>query len=96
MEVTHGGRATLRLGAVSDAAVEYEGELVTGGALYPSRVLVTCANGTVDIRVEGDPPAWLVDIARTTLRTAWRATQTGAEWPRRVNRWRAAKDQDGA
>ena len=95
MEVTHGGRATLRLGAVSDADVEYSGELVTAEHRYPSRIRVTRVDGSVDINVEGDAPAWLVDIARTTLRSAWRATQTGAEWPRRVNRWRAAKDQGG-
>jgi hypothetical protein len=94
VEVTHGGRATLRLGAVSALDVEYSGELVTAERRYPSKVRVTCADGAVDISVEGDPPAWLLDIARTTLRTAWRATQTGADWPRRVNRWRAAKDSE--
>jgi hypothetical protein len=96
MEVTRGGRATLRLGTVSDAQIEYSGELVTAEARFTSRIRVTRADGTMDITVDGDAPVWLVDIARTTLRTAWRANQTGADWPRRVSRWRAAKGEDQA
>ena len=94
VDLSHGGRITLRRGAVSDGSVEYEGELVTAVSRFPSRVRVALPDGSVEIDA-GDAPPWLVELARTTLRAAWRATRAGAEWPRRVSRWRAPKDDEG-
>jgi hypothetical protein len=96
VDLTHGGRATLRLDTVSETAAAYTGELVTAEARFLLSVRVVLADGAIEISVDGDAPQWLVDVARTTLRTAWRANQAGAEWPRRVSRWRAAKDEERA
>jgi hypothetical protein len=93
VDLTHGGRVTLRLERISSTEVEYVGELTTADARFTSRFRVRVIDGTVEIEVEGDAPAWLVDIARTTLRSAWRGSLSGAEWPRRVSRWRAAKEE---
>lgn len=96
MDLTRGGRATLRLGAISDTEVEYTGELTTAEVRFTSRIRVMVADGNVEISVDGDPPGWLLDIARTTLRSAWRASLSGVAWPRRVSRWRAARDEGRA
>jgi hypothetical protein len=96
VDVTHGGRATLRLGAISSTEVEYTGELATAEARFTSRIRVAIADGNVEISVDGEAPAWLLELARTTLRAAWRARLAGVAWPRRVSRWRAAKDEGRA
>jgi hypothetical protein len=96
VDLTHGGRATLRLWAISSTEVEYIGELATAEARFTSRIRVAVADGNVEISVDGDAPGWLLDIARTTLRSAWRANLAGVDWPRRVSRWRAAKDEGRA
>jgi hypothetical protein len=40
-----------------------------------------------------EPPPWLLTYAEALLRSAWRARDT-QPWPRRITRWRSAKDTD--
>lgn len=71
-------------------AVAYSAELEVASDRFASRATVALADGNVSFSAwqpEG-PPAWLLDFARATLRAEWRTKA----WPRRITRWRAAKD----
>lgn len=92
MLLSHGGRVTLRLGSVTSTAAEYSGELETAETTFRTELAVGVEDGAIAVHAGTDAPPWLLELARVTLRAAWRATRTGAEWPRRVSRWRPAKD----
>jgi hypothetical protein len=88
---------TLRHSSASADAVIYEGELASETTVWNVRVSVILATGAVEILVvesKDDPPDWLANVARTTLRTAWRSAKTGTPWPRRVSRWRGGPSDE--
>jgi hypothetical protein len=98
VQLSNGGRFTVRLASSSSERVEYAGELVTPSATWAARAVVTLADGAVDVAADGVTPVpeWLVAFARATLRTAWRSSREGTPWPRRVNRWRVLPAAKGA
>jgi hypothetical protein len=98
VELSHGGRVTLRLASSTTERVEYVGELVTASSVWVTRATITLADGAVTLATDGAAaaPAWLAAFARATLRTAWRSSRTGASWPRRMNRWRGVPDEKSA
>lgn len=82
----------------SDASIVYAGELTTPQRSWASRFSVLPTDGRISVEAtgeNGDPaPAWLVDFAVATLRTAWRAHREGGRWPRRLSRWRRGPDSE--
>lgn len=90
-----GGRVTLRLSASANDHVEYSGEMVTSEGTWSARATVSVADGSIALAHDGsEPPAWLVSVARSALRVAWRASRAGTPWPRRINRWRPGPDAE--
>jgi hypothetical protein len=95
----HGGKVTLRLTATGPERVEYVGEVETEEATYGLRASIAVLSGEIELGPAhggASAPAWLVEVARTTLRGAWRAYRTGTPWPRRVSRWREAPEGSAA
>ncbi|HVU00230.1 MAG TPA: hypothetical protein VHE30_00710 [Polyangiaceae bacterium] len=93
MELEQGGRVTLRLARVTDAAAEYGAELVTKDRRFEALARVSLPGGAVDFAHDGDAaPSWLVEVARTTLRAAHRTVTAGGSWPRRLSRWRGGPE----
>jgi hypothetical protein len=88
-----GGKVTLRLISAGDGA-RYGGELSAGTEAGQVEIAVSAAGNVTVTQVAGiSPPEWLVAFARATLRTAWRATQAGTPWPRRLSRWRPSSEE---
>jgi hypothetical protein len=74
-------------------SVEYGGDVVTPSETYALTVRITVADGIVTLTTNGeDPPVWLLEMVRTTLRSAWHAHRAGVSWPRRLTRWREAPE----
>lgn len=96
--VRHGVRTELRLLAADEQGVHYEarwffgqGAGSSGAAPSASGRAELDAKGTVTLHVEvGDVPPWARDFTEKLLRTALRSQTTGAGYPRRLTRWRAA------
>lgn len=87
MRPDHGGRLELKLESSSDGRVVYGAELSTADVVASGKLVLDVTEGSVQIELEGEPPAWLVDYARAVARTLWRS-HADAGWPRRVTRWR--------
>lgn len=94
MHQGRGGRVVLRLVTMSASAVEYSGTLEYDDAAAQITMRVLLPAGTVEVNFPGErtPPEWLVGHARAALRGAFRATQSGAPWPRKLSRWREARE----
>jgi hypothetical protein len=89
VEPSAGGRVTLRLVTSDAERAEYAGEIIAGDLTWASRARVSVPDGAIELSHDrDDPPEWLVSIARSALRVAWRGTRAGASFPRRINRWR--------
>jgi hypothetical protein len=88
--MAEGGRITLRLAEKGSDRVAYSAELERDSDRFASRATVTLADGAVSFSdwEPAGPPPWLLEFARATLRAEWRSKN----WPRRITRWRAAKD----
>jgi len=91
-----GGRVVLTRGAVDDSEVTYEVGLHAPGGTWQSKAGIRVDDGEVTFTAfdgEGDPPDWLVGMARAFLRTVWvgRQKESPPRWPRRLRRWRAPK-----
>lgn len=97
----HGGRVELRKVRSDESLVEYEVLLGERELQWRLNVSVEIASGKVQWLpsataappATGEPPAWLNTFAEALLRGAWRARDT-QPWPRRITRWRSAKDSD--
>lgn len=81
---------TLKLTSKSDDAVVYAFSCRAGGVFHQGTARVEVASGAVTIDCEA-APEWLVTLAHSLLRGAWRSRDS-APWPRRVTRWRAAPE----
>lgn len=94
MQQGRGGRLVLRLVATSVSAAEYAGALEFDDATAQITMCVRLPSGAVEVisSSEPSPPEWLVDQARAALRAAFRATLSGAPWPRKLSRWREVRD----
>jgi hypothetical protein len=88
MAFDHGGRIELRLVRVADETVEYAVTLATPDAEVGGTARVMLADGAIELLCDADAPGWLVELARSVLRAAWRG-RADAGWPRRLTRWRA-------
>lgn len=89
-----GGRVRLELTGRSAQCVRYALTMVDSEVRVEAVVEVALADG----KVSGVPetgPSWLRSLATSLLRTMYRQRES-AGWPRRVTRWRAAKDPTGA
>jgi len=91
-----GGRVVLTRDSVDEAAVNYVVGLHAPAQSWQSKASIRIADGDVTFESfdgEGEPPAWLVDMARAFLRTVWagRQKESSPKWPRRLRRWRAPK-----
>jgi hypothetical protein len=88
-----GGKVVLELARASAAGVVYRAALLEADAEWRAEATVDGA-GVVGFGAwtpaEPPVPAWLVDHARTFLRTEWRARQgeDPPPWPARLSRWR--------
>lgn len=94
---TGGGRVLLTRGEVTAASVTYAVALNGPDGAWATASTIDIATGTVDfgpLEGAGDAPAWLVESARTFLRTVWSRAKKEAppSWPRSVRRWRAPKE----
>jgi hypothetical protein len=90
MQPDTGGRFNLRLRQQDPEQAGYELILSAQGAQWSTEVTVASADGSVVCgawRGDGQPPAWLLQYARSALRTAWQAHRQQG-WPRRLTRWR--------
>jgi len=94
MDVEHGGRATLRLSATDDTQVEYDVEFLTKDGRFAAHATVALSDGAVEVRSDDAVPAWLVELARTTLRGAFRTARATSSWPRRLSRWRGGPNEE--
>lgn len=96
MQPRRGGRLVLRLVTTTVTAVEYDGTLEFDDVTAKVVLRVLLPSGTVEVTSRGPrPPEWLVEQARAALRVAFRATQSGIAWPRRLSRWREAREETG-
>ncbi len=87
-----GGRFLLRLVKTTDQEIEYQGAFEIGTSKIDCTCRVLLPAGTVEVsRADGSVPEWLVDQTRATLRAAFRASGSGAPWPRRIHRYREAR-----
>jgi hypothetical protein len=90
-----GGRVTLDLVSIDDAAARYRATITVGG-LFPhstvTEATIAMADGAVAFGPwsPAEPPPYLVEYARQFLRAAWRARAT-TPWPQRIHRWRAPR-----
>jgi hypothetical protein len=88
-----GGRVVLELASADAGRVVYRAALLAAGNEWQGEVSVDAA-GTVAFEAwspaEPPPPAWLIEHARTALRTEWRGrkNENSEPWPRRISRWR--------
>lgn len=83
----HGGRVVLRRAAVCQTHAEYGVQLLTAEGVLEGSAQVMVEQGVVEFRGLELAPDWLVGVAKTLLRGAWR-TRNDAGWPRRLTRWR--------
>ncbi len=85
-----GGRISLRRTSLTSESVGYDAELDVGEERFESQVSVQLSDGTVVFSdwAPRPPPDWLADSTRAIVRSEWRSRA----WPRRITRWRAAKD----
>lgn len=98
---THGGRVELRLVLNEATFIRYEALLSERELQWRQAVSVELASGKVqwltgagaETAAPSEPPPWLLTYAEALLRGAWRARDT-QPWPRRITRWRSAKDND--
>lgn len=97
MQQARGGRFVLRLVEVSSEAVRYAGTFESDAEAGALLIRVGLPGGSVELTSPGSAtPSWLAEQARAALRAAFRATQSGAAWPRRVSRWRQAREPSGS
>ncbi len=94
---TGGGRVLLTRGAVSEDAVVYDVALNGPDGTWLGTSSIDIATGQLELGPftgTGEAPGWLVESARTFLRTVWsqRKKENPPVWPRSVRRWRAPKD----
>lgn len=76
--------------------MSYRAQLFVCDADWEIEAAVQLKDGEVALSTE-EGPAWLREQLRALLRTQWRAvTREGGRWPRRVSRWRAQPQSDGA
>jgi hypothetical protein len=90
MQPDTGGRFSLRLRAQDAGHAGYDLTLAAHGAEWSTEATVSSTDGSVACgawRGQGDPPAWLLQYARSALRTAWQGHREQG-WPRRLTRWR--------
>lgn len=96
VEITHGGRITLRLANTSEQAVDYVGDIETTDGIFVVRARIAIQDGAVDIACEPSAaPDWLEQLCHAMLRGAWRASG-GTRFPRRISRWRDRAGDDDA
>ncbi len=91
-----GGRVVLTRQAVSETQVSYRVDLHTPDGSWSGEAEIAAGDGAVSLTTltgEGEPPDWLLDMARAFLRTVWngRRKEDPPVWPRRLRRWRAPK-----
>jgi hypothetical protein len=84
-----GGRIDLQLESEDGEQVVYQAELMTPDGEWTGRARVEASAGAIELDLDGEPPPWLLGLARAVLRTIWRG---GAGWPRRITRWRPEPD----
>ena len=82
----HGGRVALRRAALGAQAVHYEAVLMAEDERHAGEAIVTIEDGHVRFEGLAGSPEWLLTLARTLLRGAWRSRDAG--WPSRITRWR--------
>lgn len=95
MQPETGGRFSLELRAHDDAFARYALTLAIPGVEWSAEAVVSIAEGGVEFagwKGEGQPPPWLLQYARATLRSTWRARGEQG-WPRRLTRWRDEPDR---
>ncbi len=86
-----GGRMHAVLDVCHEQSAEYRVTLRAADGEWTGRASVTTA-GSADLQMsEAGAPDWLTALATTVLRTACRGLAM-TQWPRRVTRWRAARD----
>jgi hypothetical protein len=73
--------------------VRYRAALYTSDRAHHGEATITTQDGSVTWSswTPDEPPSWLVKYAQTFLRSAWR-NRKDEDWPRRINRWRDARD----
>jgi hypothetical protein len=85
-----GGRFSLVLRAEIADGARYDLTLTLPAAEWSTEASVAIADGAVGCgtwRGEGEPHGWLLQYARSALRSAWQAHREQG-WPRRLTRWR--------
>jgi hypothetical protein len=89
----HGGRVSLELSSSNTEGASYTATLRSAEATWQALVKVDAANGAVTWAGAGteSAPTWMTQLAVALLRAAWRAHH-GQRWPRRITRWRAARE----
>lgn len=96
VELTHGGRITLRLENTSEQAADYVGDIETPEGVFVVRARIAIKDGAVDIAYEPSAaPDWLKQLCHAMLRGAWRSSG-GTRFPRRISRWRDHSGDDDA
>ena len=96
MNPKNGGKLELKLHQATSQQAEYEAEIQTPAGSFRATASVVVAGGAVSFGLwqagsansSADPPQWLVDAARASLKAACRASQAEGRWPRRIARWR--------
>jgi hypothetical protein len=83
----------LRLTQTTEECVQYQALLGEPERQWRGELTIDVTSGKVtwgDTTTE-TPPEWLHGFAEALVRTAWRARDSQA-WPRRITRWRTAKE----
>ncbi|HEX2730365.1 MAG TPA: hypothetical protein VHM70_02120 [Polyangiaceae bacterium] len=89
----NGGRVDLHLQDITATHVTYTVALATATNRWQGVVALAIDDGSLAWQGgQGETaPDWLIEFCRGLLRSAWR-TRESVAWPRRLTRWRDAKD----
>lgn len=92
----------LKLRSATGDLVTYELELSSPSGEWRGVARLVPSSGEVtmgDWEAAGEAPQWLRATTHAILRSVWRSRQidgAGADWPRRLTRWRAEPTGSGA
>lgn len=89
----NGGRVSLQLVSASAEGASYSATLRAAAQTWQDQLNVEATRGEVTWAGTGaqSAPAWLTQLAVALARGAWRSHQA-QRWPRRITRWRAARE----
>ena len=91
---SHGLRFELIARTADAGTVAYDVTLTGPETAATGTATVTLADGRVQLDLPASVPAWATSTLNAFLRSEWRSRRDDPEdpWPRRLTRWRAARE----